>query len=70
MIKNLSHSLVIRDKDAKARCCCCCCCCGLCSAQYYQLLRLGRMGYERIMHNLDTIAQRLADGILATGVIE
>ena len=40
-------------------------CC--CSAQYYQLLRLGRSGYERIMHNLDTVAQRLADGILATG---
>lgn len=41
----------------------------LCSAQYYQLLRLGRTGYERIMHNLDTIAQRLADGILATGAV-
>jgi len=43
--------------------------CGLCfcSAQYYQLLRLGRTGYARIMNNLDTIASRLADGILGTG---
>jgi glutamate/tyrosine decarboxylase-like PLP-dependent enzyme len=38
------------------------------SAQYYQLLRLGRTGYARIMHNLDTIAGRLADGIMETGV--
>eukprot|EP00775_Hariotina_reticulata_P004515 gene4515-4768_t len=39
-------------------------------AQYYQLLRLGRAGYERIMNNLDTIAKRLADGILETGEFE
>lgn len=35
--------------------------------QYYQLLRLGRAGYTRIMSNLDTIAKRLADGVLETG---
>eukprot|EP00878_Enallax_costatus_P013252 GHUV01013854.1.p1 GENE.GHUV01013854.1~~GHUV01013854.1.p1 ORF type:complete len:436 (+),score=91.66 GHUV01013854.1:437-1744(+) len=35
--------------------------------QYYQLLRLGRTGYSRIMSNLDTIAKRLADGIMETG---
>jgi hypothetical protein len=33
-----------------------------------QLLRLGKAGYERIMNNLDTIAKRLTDGILETGV--
>ena len=36
-------------------------------AQYYQLLRLGREGYIRIMNNLDIIAHRLGEGILATG---
>jgi glutamate/tyrosine decarboxylase-like PLP-dependent enzyme len=36
-------------------------------AQYYQLLRLGREGYVRIMNNLDIIAHRLGEGILATG---
>jgi len=39
-------------------------------AQYYQLLRLGREGYTRIMNNLDIIAHRLGEGILATGEFE
>lgn len=39
-------------------------------AQYYQFLRLGMDGYTRIMKNLDTIAKRLAKGIMATGEFE
>ncbi|KAF6262278.1 pyridoxal phosphate-dependent transferase [Scenedesmus sp. NREL 46B-D3] len=38
--------------------------------QYYQLLRLGRDGYTKVMSNLATIARRLADGILETGEFE
>lgn len=39
-------------------------------AQYYQLLRLGRDGYTRIMNNLAHITARLADGIRAIGAFE
>ncbi|KIY94947.1 glutamate decarboxylase [Monoraphidium neglectum] len=39
-------------------------------AQYFQLLRLGRDGYTRIMNNLSCIKLRLEQGILAIGAFE
>ena len=39
-------------------------------AQYYNFLRLGREGYTRIMKNLKSVADYLADEIAATGVCE
>lgn len=39
-------------------------------AQYFQLLRLGRDGYTRVMNNLANITARLAQGIMATGAFE
>lgn len=35
--------------------------------QYYQLLRLGCLGYTRIMHGCAAVAEHLTDGIEATG---
>lgn len=37
--------------------------------QYYQILRLGFRGYQKIMENLMRVAAHLADGILATGAL-
>jgi glutamate decarboxylase len=37
-------------------------------AQYYNFLRLGRAGYQRIMENLKAVADYLAERITATGV--
>lgn len=39
-------------------------------AQYYNFLRLGREGYTRIMENLKSVADYLAEQIAATGVCE
>lgn len=39
-------------------------------AQYFQLLRLGRDGYTRIMNNLSAIKNRLEQGILGVGAFE
>ena len=36
-------------------------------AQYYQFLRLGFQGYQRIMLNLMQVAERLRTGISETG---